>query len=40
MTSQGDEPGGGTPQQLAEMWLADHERWGRVARENNIRADA
>ncbi|MFL1463890.1 Bug family tripartite tricarboxylate transporter substrate binding protein [Roseococcus sp. DSY-14] len=39
MTSRGDEPGGGTPQQMAATMAADYERWGRVARENNIRAE-
>ncbi len=39
MTSRGDEPGGGTPEQMAAMMAEDYARWGRVAREQNIRAE-
>lgn len=39
MTSRGDEPGGGTPEQLAEITRADHARWGGVVRSANIRAE-
>jgi tripartite-type tricarboxylate transporter receptor subunit TctC len=39
ITDQGDEPGGGTPEQLGEMMRRDHQRWGEVVRANNIRAE-
>lgn len=39
MTSRGDEPGGGTPEQLAETARRDHARWGEVVRAANIRAE-
>ncbi len=39
MTSRGDEPGGGTAEQMGRMMAEDYARWGRVARENNIRAE-
>ncbi len=39
ITGQGDEPGGGTPEQLAEVTRRDHARWGDVVRSANIRAD-
>ena len=39
MTDRGDEPGGGTPEQLAEITRADHARWGGVVRSANIRAE-
>jgi tripartite-type tricarboxylate transporter receptor subunit TctC len=39
ITTQGDEPGGGTPEQLGEMMRRDHRRWGEVVRANNIRAE-
>ena len=38
ITGRGDELGGGTPQQLAEMMTRDHAMWGGVVRANNIRA--
>ncbi|MFN3450454.1 MAG: Bug family tripartite tricarboxylate transporter substrate binding protein [Roseococcus sp.] len=40
MTSRGDEPGGGTPEQMAQMMAEDYARWQRVVRENNIRAES
>lgn len=40
VTSRGDEPGGGTPDQMARMMAADYDRWGELARAGNIRADA
>ncbi len=39
MTSRGDEPGGGTPEDMGRMMAEDHRRWGEVVRANNIRAD-
>jgi tripartite-type tricarboxylate transporter receptor subunit TctC len=36
---QGDEPGGGPPDQLAEVTRRDHARWGEVVRTANIRAE-
>jgi tripartite-type tricarboxylate transporter receptor subunit TctC len=39
ITSRGDEPGGGTPEQLGEIMRRDHARWGEVVRANNIRAE-
>ncbi|WP_237214977.1 Bug family tripartite tricarboxylate transporter substrate binding protein [Falsiroseomonas oryziterrae] len=39
MTSRGDEPGGGTPQQLADITRRDHATWGQVVRNANIRAE-
>lgn len=40
MTSRGDEPGGGTPEDMGRMMMEDHRRWGEVVRANNIRADS
>ena len=40
MTSRGDEPGGGTPAQLAATMATDYARWGEVVRNANIRAEA
>lgn len=37
--SRGDEPGGGTPEQLGEIMRRDHARWGEVVKANNIRAE-
>lgn len=39
ITAQGDEPGGGTPEDLGAMMRRDHQRWGEVVRANNIRAE-
>ena len=38
ITSQGDEPGGGTMEEFAAMVRRDHARWGEVVRANNITA--
>ena len=38
--SIGDEPGGGTAEQLGETVKRDHARWGEVVKANNIRADS
>lgn len=40
MTSRGDEPGGGTPEDMARMMAQDYARWGEVVRANNIRAES
>jgi tripartite-type tricarboxylate transporter receptor subunit TctC len=39
ITDRGDEPGGGTPQQLGEMTRYYFKLWGDVAKANNIRAE-
>ncbi|WP_426959469.1 Bug family tripartite tricarboxylate transporter substrate binding protein [Muricoccus radiodurans] len=39
ITSQGDEPGGGTPQSFGETTRRDHARWGEVVRAANIKAE-
>ncbi len=39
MTSRGDEPGGGTAQELGEITRRDHAVWGQVVRTGNIRAE-
>ncbi|MBR0647837.1 Bug family tripartite tricarboxylate transporter substrate binding protein [Plastoroseomonas hellenica] len=39
ITSQGDEPGGGTAAEFDALVKRDHARWGEVARAANIRAD-
>jgi tripartite-type tricarboxylate transporter receptor subunit TctC len=39
ITRNGDEPGGGTPEQLGEVVRRDHARWGEVVRAANIRAE-
>ena len=39
ITDQGDEPGGGTAEQLGETMRRDYARWGEVVKANNIRAD-
>ena len=39
ITSQGDEPGGGTAQDLGAQMTRDHARWGEVVKANNIRSD-
>lgn len=38
-TTHGEELGGGPPSTLAELLARDYERWGGVARANNIRAE-
>jgi tripartite-type tricarboxylate transporter receptor subunit TctC len=40
MTGRGDEPGGGTPEDMGRMMMDDHRRWGEVVRANSIRADS
>jgi tripartite-type tricarboxylate transporter receptor subunit TctC len=40
ITDQGDEPGGGTAEQLGETVKRDHARWGEVVKANNIRVDS
>lgn len=37
--SRGDEPGGGTPEELGQIMRRDHARWGEVVRANDIRAE-
>ncbi len=36
---RGDEPGGGTPEQLATLTRNHHKTWGEVVKANNIRAE-
>jgi tripartite-type tricarboxylate transporter receptor subunit TctC len=36
---RGDEPGGGTPEQLGALTRAHYKTWGEVVKANNIRAD-
>ncbi|MBP0493575.1 Bug family tripartite tricarboxylate transporter substrate binding protein [Pararoseomonas indoligenes] len=38
ITGQGDEPGGGSIEDFANMVRRDHARWGKVVKENNITA--
>lgn len=40
MTSRGDEPGGGTAEDMGRMMAQDYTRWGEVVRANNIRAES
>lgn len=40
VTSRGDEPGGGTPEEMGRIMAADYDRWGELVRARNIRADA
>lgn len=39
ISDRGDEPGGGTPEQLAALTRTHHKTWGEVVKANNIRAD-
>jgi len=39
ITTQGDEPGGGTIEQMATLLRRDHAMWGEVVRANNIRVE-
>ncbi|MET0509575.1 MAG: tripartite tricarboxylate transporter substrate binding protein [Burkholderiaceae bacterium] len=39
ITDRGDEPGGGTPEDLANLTRAHFKMWGEVVKANNIRAD-
>jgi tripartite-type tricarboxylate transporter receptor subunit TctC len=36
---RGDEPGGGTPEQLGSLTRSQYKTWGDVVKSNNIRAD-
>lgn len=39
IVDRGDEPGGGTPEQLGAMTRDQYKTWGAVVKANNIRAD-
>lgn len=39
ITDRGDEPGGGTPEQLGALTRNHHQTWGAVVKANNIKAD-
>ena len=39
ITSRGDEPGGGTAEELGTIMRRDHARWGEVVKANTIRAE-
>lgn len=39
IADRGDEPGGGTPEQLGSLTRSMHKTWGDVVRANNIKAD-
>ena len=39
ITDRGDEPGGGSAAHLTDLVNSQYELWGKVARDNNIRAD-
>lgn len=39
ITDRGDEPGGGTAEQLGQLTRSQYETWGKVVKANNIRAD-
>lgn len=39
IVDRGDEPGGGTAEQLGAMTRSQHQTWGAVVKANNIRAD-
>jgi tripartite-type tricarboxylate transporter receptor subunit TctC len=39
ISDRGDEPGGGTPEQLAALTRTHHKTWGEVVKANNIRAE-
>ena len=39
IAERGDEPGGGTPEQLGELTRSHYKMWGEVVKANNIRAD-
>ena len=39
IADRGDEPGGGTPEQLGQMVRSQYKTWGDVVKANNIRAD-
>jgi tripartite-type tricarboxylate transporter receptor subunit TctC len=40
ITDQGDEPGGGSAEELGSILQRDYARWGEVVKANNIRADS
>jgi len=39
IVDRGDEPGGGTPEQLANLTRSQFKTWGEVVKANNIKAD-
>jgi tripartite-type tricarboxylate transporter receptor subunit TctC len=39
IVDRGDEPGGGTPEQLGALTRTHFQTWGQVVKANNIRAD-
>jgi tripartite-type tricarboxylate transporter receptor subunit TctC len=39
IADRGDEPGGGTPEQLGALTREQYKTWGEVVKANNIRAD-
>lgn len=39
IADRGDEPGGGTPEQLGALTRTMHKTWGEVVKANNIKAD-
>ena len=39
IVDRGDEPGGGTPEQLGALTRGQYTTWGNVVKANNIRAD-
>ena len=39
IVDRGNEPGGGTPEQLGTLTRSQHTTWGNVVKANNIRAD-
>ena len=39
IVDRGDEPGGGTPEQLATLTRTHYKMWGEVVKANNITAD-
>jgi tripartite-type tricarboxylate transporter receptor subunit TctC len=39
MLKQGMTPAGGTPEELRDLIRSDFERWNRIVREANIKAD-
>ena len=39
ISDRGDEPGGGTPEQLGALTREQYETWGKVVKANNIRAE-
>ena len=39
IVERGDEPGGGTPEQLGTLTRTHYKMWGDVVKANNIQAD-